>query len=94
MGGMHLNQMRSCFKSLMDQLTRSQGLLSTSDHMTKCGRPCAWEAEFLGGRGRPWEAVLSDWITKIRSDQRANQGSTASHGLPQPHKLSEFHLKI
>ena len=43
--------------------------------MTKCGRPCAWEAEFLGGRGRPWEAVLSDWITKIRSDQRANQGA-------------------
>ena len=38
-----------------------------------------WEA--VGGRGRP---CPPDWLREIRSHQRANQGSTASHGLPRP----------
>ena len=33
----------------------------------------------LGGHGRPWEAVLL-WLAQ--TDLTANQGSTASHGLP------------
>ena len=42
-----------------------------------------WEADLWGRSVRPWEAVL---LSLAQTDQRANQGSTASHGLPRPHR--------
>ena len=57
-----------------------------------------WEAVFervrnLGGRGSPWEAVLSDWTDlsdrSVLSNQRA-WSPMDSHGLPQNHQISNF----
>ena len=49
------------------------------------GRP--WET--VGGRGR---LCSPDWLREIRSDQKANQGSKASHDLPQPWPPTFCHL--
>ena len=50
------------------------------DFMTKCGRPCAWEAEF----GRPWEAMLP---SLAQTDHIRSESQSGEHGLPRPPKF-------
>ena len=84
------------------QVTDVADLISTSDisyQMCYCCRKLDFEtfSGKLWGRVRPWEAVWgrerpcsSHWLRQIWSDHRANQGSTASHGLSRPLTASQI----